>query len=80
MQSKIIAREEEQALLNELHERESAELVSITGRRRVGKTFLVTRTLAGKIDFHLTGTLNGNKSEQLKNFGTSLARAKQTDP
>ena len=78
MQSTIIAREEEQHLLNDLYRQESAELVSITGRRRVGKTFLVTRTLAHRIDFHLTGTLNGDKSEQLKNFGTSLARAKRT--
>ena len=37
----LIGREKEVARLNELYERDQAELVAIYGRRRVGKTFLV---------------------------------------
>lgn len=51
----IIAREWEKDLLLELYNRKSSELVSITGRRRVGKTFLVDTLFAGKIDFRLAG-------------------------
>lgn len=74
MTTELIAREKERTLLLELYERNSFELVSITGRRRVGKTFLINHTLEGKIDFHLTGTQGGNRKEQLANFGRSLFR------
>jgi len=70
----VIAREQEQELLMDLYHRRSSELVSITGRRRVGKTFLVDQTFAGKLDFELTGTQNGDRKEQLNNFADSLSR------
>ena len=70
----VIAREKEQDQLMELYHQRSSELVSITGRRRVGKTFLVDQTFAGKLDFELTGTQNGDRKEQLNNFADSLSR------
>ena len=45
----MIGRVQEVKELNRLYARERAELVAIYGRRRVGKTYLVDETFAGKI-------------------------------
>ena len=70
MQTKItlIGREEETKKLDNLLASPQAELVTIYGRRRVGKTFLVKQYLKKHIVFHITGTQNGAKHQQLKNF------------
>jgi AAA+ ATPase superfamily predicted ATPase len=52
-----------------------AELVSVHGRRRVGKTFLIREHLAKDIAFELTGVHGAPLREQLRNFATSLAAA-----
>ncbi|MEL7159172.1 MAG: ATP-binding protein [Bacteroidota bacterium] len=74
----IIARKEEITTLRELYRKRSSELVSITGRRRVGKTFLVDTLFAGKIDFKLVGVQNGSREVQLNNFGRVMARLRGT--
>ncbi|MEM8583613.1 MAG: ATP-binding protein [Bacteroidota bacterium] len=76
LDNRIVARETEKKLLLDLYAKKSSELVSITGRRRVGKTFLVTEVLKNKIDFYLTGVQGGKKQEQLINFSRAMARAK----
>ena len=38
-------------------ESEHSELIAIYGRRRIGKTFLVTETLGNELDFDMTGYL-----------------------
>ena len=70
----FIGRVEEQALLRDLYKKSSAELVSITGRRRVGKTRLVKSVFKGEIDFYLTGTQSKSSSHQLGNFAFELGR------
>ncbi len=50
-----------------------AEMVAVFGRRRVGKTFLVRSTYAGKIDFEMTGIQNGSAREQLQHFVDRLS-------
>ena len=72
----IVNREEEICLLEELYNRPSSDLVSITGRRRVGKTFLVRQTFEGRMNFQLTGTQNGTAREQLLNFSYSMGLAR----
>ena len=47
----MIGREREIRELNKLYEKNKAELVAIYGRRRVGKTYLVDETFAGRITF-----------------------------
>ena len=51
----MIGRERESKDLNRLYDSGRAELVAIYGRRRVGKTFLVDETFAGRITFRHAG-------------------------
>lgn len=74
---KLLNRDREVATLQTCYQNSTAELVSITGRRRVGKTYLVRELFQGRIDFELTGTQNGTLQEQLLNFSYSLGRAKE---
>lgn len=52
-----------------------SEFIAIYGRRRVGKTFLVTETLGNELDFDMTGVLNGDRDMQLLSFHLSLQRS-----
>ena len=72
MKKLFIGRESEIKLLRDLADRESAELVSITGRRRVGKTQLVKQVFEEELDFHLTGTQSKTMKHQLRNFAFIL--------
>ena len=72
--NQLIARERERQLLESLYESPRANLVSITGRRRVGKTFLVESVLKGRIDFSLTGIQNGGKELQLNVFARVMSQ------
>ena len=51
----MIGRKQEIKELNKLYDRDQAELVAIYGRRRVGKTYLVDETFAGRITFRHAG-------------------------
>jgi len=71
----FIGREKEIKKLRELYNSESAELVAIYGRRRVGKTFLVDNVFEENIFFRHAGLspIEGNTMrEQLTHFHRSL--------
>jgi len=68
----LIGRQEEIKVLEEALSSQEAEMVSIIGRRRVGKTFLVKSIYDGKIDFDATGIQKAPLSEQLQNFSLRL--------
>ena len=51
----MIGWEKETKVLNRLYDSGRAELVAIYGRRRVGKTYLVDETFAGRITFRHAG-------------------------
>ncbi|HHM20874.1 MAG TPA: ATP-binding protein [Bacteroidetes bacterium] len=68
----LTGRKEEQEILEKALASEEAEMVSITGRRRVGKTFLVNTVYKGKIAFEMTGIQSASQSEQLRNFANQL--------
>ena len=68
----LTGRDKEQASLNRYINSKQSEFIVIYGRKRVGKTFLVTETLEERIDFEMTGVLNGSKDDQLTSFGESL--------
>ena len=79
----LIGREKEQKALRRLYRRHQADLVAIYGRRRVGKTFLVSQTFAGCFTFQHTGLspaedytdTRGRLKEQLSYFYRSLLRS-----
>ncbi len=50
-----------------------AEFLVVTGRRRVGKTFLIDNVYRKNTVFHMTGIRNGNIGAQLQNFSQKLA-------
>lgn len=70
----IIGRKREQQELLKAYESEYSEFVAITGRRRVGKTFLVRETFDYKFAFQHSGLANQNTRAQLREFQLSLIR------
>ena len=71
VKSMIVGREEEIKNLNELYDSDSAELVAIYGRRRVGKTYLVDENFEGRICFRHSG-LSPIDEDEDKYVGTSM--------
>lgn len=70
---RIVGRTDEINSLSEYMASGQAEFVALYGRRRVGKTFLVTSYFDNKFAFDTTGVIGGDKKEELKAFCTSLA-------
>ena len=74
----MIGREKEVRELNKLYNRNRAELVAVYGRRRVGKTYLIDETFAGRITFRHAGLspadedAKGLLRAQLDHFYNSL--------
>ena len=76
----MIGRKQEVSALNELYDSGRAEFVAIYGRRRVGKTYLVDETFAGRITFKHAGLSPEDRAEsatgllkaQLDHFYNSL--------
>ncbi|MEZ4887170.1 MAG: ATP-binding protein [Chitinophagales bacterium] len=68
MENRIIGRKKESEILKQALDSHEAEMVSVIGRRRIGKTFLVTSTYQDKIVFELTGIQNASLKTQLTNF------------
>ena len=68
MQTTIIGRKKEIAILQEAIESDEAEMVAVLGRRRIGKTFLVTEAYKNRLVFEISGTQNASVRQQLKNF------------
>ncbi|MBX2891892.1 MAG: AAA family ATPase [Saprospiraceae bacterium] len=69
----MIGRKKEIEKIERLLASERAEFLAITGRRRVGKTYLMDTMLRDRYCFSLTGIQNGNMATQLVNFGVKLA-------
>lgn len=62
----IIGRGEEIATLEQLYKSKKSEFVAIYGRRRVGKSYLVSEVYSGKIVFSVVGTYikDGDKNQE----------------
>lgn len=71
----VIGRTEEKEILNTLLQSKSADLLAVYGRRRVGKTFLITTYLKDNIAFELTGMSNASLKDQLQQFSIALQKA-----
>lgn len=74
----MIGRKKEIAELNKLYDKNNAEFVAIYGRHRVGKTYLVDETFAGRITLRHAGLApskddaKGQMKNQLEHFYKSL--------
>ena len=71
---KIIGRTRETELLNKYAASSQAEFIAVYGRRRVGKTFLINKTLGEQMIFETSGVLMGEREEQFSAFNQSLRR------
>lgn len=69
----VIGRVREVEMLNEAMNSKKSELISVYGRRRVGKTFLIREVLSKHMVFDVTGLHNGTQQEQLLNFHRQLS-------
>jgi uncharacterized protein len=68
----MIGRKEEIGILQKLIKQQQAQLLMITGRRRIGKTFLIQQVYKKDIAFSFTGTKKGLKKSQLQKFEDKL--------
>ena len=76
----IVGRFNEINKLRDSLQNKKSELVTIYGRRRIGKTFLIREVLKDNIIFDLTGLHNGSAEDQLLNFYNQLKkRSKKFD-
>ena len=68
----IIGRDKEIERLDRVMAENEAQLVIVYGRRRVGKTYLITEYFSGDFSFHFVGSYDQSTREQLKNFSLEL--------
>ena len=68
MANAIIGREQELALLDKMMVSEQAEFLAVYGRRRVGKTYLISEYLKSKIVFSFSGSFEQPTKVQIGNF------------
>ena len=74
MKEILIGRKEEIALLEKVKNAEKSVFVAVYGRRRVGKTFLIRKTLENQFTFQVTGIANATLKHQLLKFHTALLK------
>ena len=67
----FIGRERELAALNKLYESDKFEFVVIYGRRRVGKTALISQFIDDKNAIYFMG-VESNAKQNLENFSKSI--------
>lgn len=68
----IVGRAKEISDLNHYLKSGKAEFIALYGRRRVGKTYLITSFFKNSFAFDTTGILEGNKTDEMDAFYTSL--------
>jgi uncharacterized protein len=75
MQNFIVGRKLEQQELTSFLNSFKAEFLVVYGRRRVGKTYLISNFFKATkcIFFHSTGIREGNMQSQLRNFANSIS-------
>ena len=71
----IIGRGREKSILEAVLKSPDPEFVAVYGRRRVGKTHLVSEFFDSCICFEIIGIHNASLRDQLDNFSHSLKKA-----
>lgn len=80
MKEDIIGRQKEIKRLEKVCQSNKSEFITIYGRRRVGKTFLITSLFENKLAFYATGIIDGDKEDQMSSFYNSLKKYGCTMP
>jgi hypothetical protein len=73
----LIGRIEEQKILQSALNSPKPEMISVIGRRRIGKTFLIKSAYRAQIAFEISGVQNATRKEQLRNFMLQIAKYSQ---
>ena len=74
MATEFIGRKKEKEVLQKALESGEAEMVSVIGRRRIGKTHLIKTVYKEHIVFEMTGIKNAKTELQLQNFAGILQK------
>ena len=74
MATEFIGRKKEKEVLQKALESGEAEMISVIGRRRIGKTHLIKTVYKEHIVFEMTGIKNANTELQLQNFAGILQK------
>lgn len=74
----MVGREEQIRKMKDLLNSGKSEFLAVTGRRRVGKTYLIDTVYKKQICFSLIGIQNGTMNEQLLNFRIKLTEYSET--
>lgn len=70
---KIVGREKEIKIFDRILSSKKAEFVAVYGRRRVGKTYLISQYFSNKcVYFECAGIKDGGMHDQLKNFSAGF--------
>jgi uncharacterized protein len=64
----MIGRNEQMLIMNEMLETNKSSFLAVTGRRRVGKTYLIDQVFKGHLCLAVTGIQHGSTSDQISNF------------
>ncbi len=72
----IIGRVREQELLEQAFKEKRNRFITVYGRRRIGKTYLINEFFKKKncIYFHITGVRNASMKDQLENFAREMSK------
>jgi len=76
----MVGRKAEIQTLNEVMSRKQGQFVTVYGRRRVGKTYLIRQYFNNKFTFYHTGEANVGMKDQLLGFRDSLKDYGHTCP
>ena len=74
MQDRLVSRNRECGELQRCLESDRSEFVIISGRRRIGKTYLIDKFFNYKFDFTFVGEHNTPASVQIQNFMRAIRR------
>ena len=69
---KIIARKKEIDQLETLYKSDKSEFVIVYGRRRIGKTFLISQLFEKRFTFQYTGSRQESQKTQLQRFAAKI--------
>lgn len=75
----MIGRREQKALMKEALELKKSSFIAVTGRRRVGKTYLVREIYKPHYCFSITGIQNGPMKMQIANFLHKIEEYSETN-
>lgn len=78
MAKTVLGRHNEIRLIDKFIKKEEANLITLVGRRRVGKTFLINTIYGDQLDFSFIGTKNGSKGNQLRKFADQISKYSST--